>query len=547
MPTIMETKQPIDHPAWLHFLLSAACAVAAWFLWPLGQRREEWLTIIALVLGLCSLKYVLSGFASWDRKVIRRRIEDSLDEAGDQHGTSHWASLEEVKKVGLLKRDGLFIGALNKKDLFYRGETHLLTIAPPGAGKGTCLAIPNLLNYPGSIIVTDPKAELYCTTARHRREKLGHEIIVLAPWAEKMSAELECEVPDHGFNPLSILKDGPDIKDDAELISSLLLPGKAGMGASDEFWNDAGQTLLTAFILFLHSRYETFDLPLLRKQLLSQPELLFHKLDDMAHSPDFQGVLAELGGKLLGTLKHAPQQFEGAMGTAQKALRIYDPVGPLARHVSRGTVDFAALKETPKTIYLIMPSDRIGTHAAWLNMVISLAIELVGRDRSNRRVLFLLDEFANLGYLPNVLRGMAQYRGQGVQVWSIIQQISQLERLYRREGMREVIGMSEVVNTFGIWEPDTLKMVSSWLGNQTLREVRQNIDRRAGGGIPSMSLNASDHGAPLLRGDDIRTMPSDEQLIFYKNLPPIRAQKVSYLRRASWRRNADPNPCFRKS
>lgn len=543
----MNSNVSPERPFWLHFILGGALYWGALALWPHSQQGHDAAGIAAAVLCLLSFKHFVSGVVAWLGRLRRRRAERRAARPDIQHGQARWASVRDVKKAGMLKSEGLFLGRLKGRDLYYPGETHLLTIAPPGAGKGVCLAVTNLLLSKISMVVTDPKGELYAMTARHRREALGHKIIALAPWAAKMSDELEIRIPDHGFNPLSVIAPGPDIKDEAELCSSLLLPGKARMGASDEFWNDGGQTVLTAFMLYLAERYESFDLPMLRRQLLQAPEELFEVLDEMSRSPAFGGCLQEYGGKLLGALKNAPQQFEGWLGSAQKALRIYDSLSPLGHHVSREAIDFASLKRVPTTIYLIVPSDRIATHAAWLNLVISLAIELVGRDRSNRRVLFLLDEFANLGYLPNVLRGMAQYRGQGVQIWCIIQQLSQLERLYGREGMREFLGLSEMVNSFGIWEPETLKVISQWLGSKTARQFSQHITPDQDGARFGFNYNAADLGVPLMRPEDIRTMPQGEQLIFYRNLPPIRARKVSYLDRASLRTKADPNPYFRKS
>lgn len=78
---------------------------------------------------------------------------------------------------------------------------------------------------------------------------MGHKIIVLCPWAEKLSRELGIPIPDHGFNPLGIIQPGSDIKDEAELISSLLLPAGANMQPNDEFWIEGGQSILTAFML----------------------------------------------------------------------------------------------------------------------------------------------------------------------------------------------------------------------------------------------------------------------------------------------------------
>ncbi len=579
----------IDRPLWASALCVGALAGVATALWPVGQWGNDWAAFGAALFILFAAKSAVDSFFIWDRRRHRKKIERRAAKIGDQHGKAKWASLKDLKKAGMLKkRGGLFLGRLRGKNIYYRGETHLLTIAPPGAGKGTSVVVPNLLQKPWwliripsklfkaivrclsnrtlrkgfckslrfvqwcisarSMIITDPKGELYFMTAWFRKYVLGHRIIKLVPWAKKMSEELGQEITDHGFNPLSILRvDDPNVKDEAEMLSRFLLPGKAQMSASEEFWNDSGQTILVAFMLYLLIRYKHIDLPLLRKTLLAPPQEIGQSLEEMSQSNAFNGALKEYGGKLLGTLHNASEQFEGAMGTAQKALRIYDSAGPLGAHVSRGTIDFAAMKDRPTTVYLIMPSDRIATHGAWLNLVISLAMEMVGRDRTNRKVLFLLDEMANLGYLPNVLRAMALYRGQGVGVWSIIQQLSQLERHYGKVGLKDMLGMSEIVNTFGVWEPETIKLISEWMGHQTIRDFGQSITPSQEDGRFAAHYNGGDKGMALLRPEDVRTLKSDEQLIFYRNMMPIKAKKVSYLKSWIMRWRADKNPYFRKS
>lgn len=515
-------------------------------LWVSGQAGNDLAAIGAAILGFFAALQFLHGIVATFTYWRRRGIERRASMAGTGHGRARLASLKDVRKAGMLERDGIFLGSLDGRDLYYPGETHLLTIAPPGAGKGACMVVPNLLLCNRSMIVTDPKGELWAMTARHREEVLGHRVMVLCPWADKMGEELGMAIPDHRFNPYSGLKIGPDLKDEIELRSNFALPSRPNMDASSEFFVDGGQSMLTGVTAYLVEKFGSVDPPLLRSHLFQPPERMFEMLDEMAESDALDGAVREIGGQLLGTLKDSGPQFAGILGSAQKALRIYDASSPLGKHVSHGEIDFASFKEIPTTLYIIMPSDRASTHAAWLNMVVSLAMELVGRDRSNRRVTFLLDEFANM-YLPNVLRSMAQYRGQGVQCFCQIQQISQLERLYSRSGMREFLGMSEIVNTFGVWEPDTLDVLSKWMGSRTARQFGQNVTPGVEDGRFGFNYQASDYGAPLMRTEDIRTMRSDEQLIFYRNLPPIKARKVSYLERKSLRKLADPNPYYRMS
>jgi len=408
-----------------------------------------------------------------------------------------------------------------------------------------------LLNYRGSVIVTDPKGELFAITARYREKDLGQKIVVLCPWAEKLSAELDILIPDHGFNPLSFIVPGDDVKDECQLISSLLLPKPANMKAEDDFWIDGGQTILTACLLHLASDIEKhgpLTLPRLRQYLHLPPEEMTGLLYAMSQNTAFGGCIQEYGAALLGTMERGPKQFEGTLGTAQKALRIYDSLSPLGRHVSEGSLDFKSLKEEPTTVYLVMPSDRSITHASWLNLVISLAIESVGRDRSNRRVLFLLDEMANLGYIPNILRGMAQYRGQGVQIWSIIQQISQLEKLYGKDGWQQFIGTCELVNAFGVWDPETINLISKWLGQNTVRNYSYNVNpAKSHEELSTLAYATADKGVSLMRPEDIRTMPPDEELIFYRNVAPLKAKRVHYYEHPEWNKRAAANPYRRHS
>jgi type IV secretion system protein VirD4 len=384
-------KKPVRYmfPAKVYWGISAASFVALVVLWIEGQYGDDFCGSISLFFYPLGVWHILKGYAAHDQQTDEKALRDLVYNPTFTDGKAQFAKNEDLKKMGLDKSSGLFLGSLNGQDVYYPGETHLLTIAPPGAGKGTSIVIPNLLTYPGSVIVTDPKGELFAITARHRREKLGHKIIVLCPWARKLSAELGIEIPDHGFNPLNIIQPGSDVKDEAELISSLLLPGSANMKTEDEFWIDGGQSILTAFMLHLKSQEETMGpltLPLLRQQLHLPPDEMTAVLFAMSKSESFGGCIREYGGKLLGTAERSPKEFEGLLGSAQKALRIYDSISPLGKHVSHGDIDFKALKREPTTIYLIMPSDRAHTHAAWLSLVMALAIELVGRERIKVRL-----------------------------------------------------------------------------------------------------------------------------------------------------------------
>lgn len=521
-------------------------------LWPMSQQGDGAALIFAVLGGFIVIGMFFKGLQAWDLKAQKRREKKEATTPSDTYGTAKWASKRDLKREGFFRPSGLFLGYWKRKSklLWSPVQTHSLTLAPSGLGKGTGNVVPSALNWALSCVILDIKAEIYAMTHRYRRDVLGSDIVCLAPFAAKMSRELEIEITDSGWNPYANIDPASDeIHDELMLISASLLPGKANMSASEEFFNRSARNILTFFALYLFSRGvpERVTLPAIRHLAMQPMAKLEQIFMEAAASNAFSRLLAEYGGKLSTTFELAPEEASGGLSTVQGALELYEPHGPMGRHVSKGGFDFTKIKDTPTTVYIIIPGDRIQTHAAWLNMVLNLAIEFTCRIRSNDKVLFLLDEFQNAGYLPNVLSAMAAYRSAGLMVWCIVQQLSALERLYGRTGLADFLGLFECVNAFGIWEPQTITAISNWMGQGTVKDFGQNIrEKDHGGNDFDFSYGASNRPKPLMRPEDIRGMRSTEQLIMYRNCPPIRANRLSYLAHREWRRWADPNPYHRK-
>jgi hypothetical protein len=111
--------------------------------------------------------------------------------------------------------------AWGKTPVRYKGDAHLITIAPTGSGKGRSAIIPNLLIYNGPIIVIDPKCENYAVTAE-RRKAIGHKVIVLDPF------KIQTNMGDR-LNPMDIFDlVNSDIDSDAQMLAELLSEGNRG-------------------------------------------------------------------------------------------------------------------------------------------------------------------------------------------------------------------------------------------------------------------------------------------------------------------------------
>jgi type IV secretion system protein VirD4 len=160
------------------------------------------------------------------------------------HGSARWATPDEIAGAGLAAPEGIPLHSLDLGNgvlvpLRYRGNRHLVTVAPSRSGKGATSIIPTLLEYPGSALVIDPKGQNAAVTAR-RREELGQRVLILNPFGVH-------GLPQSAFNPLSILDAGsPDLaRDTAVLADALIVYG----GHGDSHWTDSARELVQALLL----------------------------------------------------------------------------------------------------------------------------------------------------------------------------------------------------------------------------------------------------------------------------------------------------------
>src|SRR5271170_4794674 len=139
----------------------------------------------------------------------------------------------------------VFVGALGNRLIGVHDDRHIMTVAGSRAGKGVSTIIPNLIEYPGSVLVIDPKGE----NARHTRnrrgngsravkESLGQDVFVLDPFG--VSGH-----PTASFNPLSMIGGATPVDDAALIAEALVIPEH---GEARHF-GDAARNFLRGLIL----------------------------------------------------------------------------------------------------------------------------------------------------------------------------------------------------------------------------------------------------------------------------------------------------------
>ncbi|SHF68351.1 type IV secretion system protein VirD4 [Litoreibacter ascidiaceicola] len=480
-----------------------------------GESAWQW-----LVFGPFIFIGGVFGFRYW-------RMTSGADAyfglTGDSHGSARFASRKELKK--LQGGDGLLIGRNpgTGRLLRYDGPAHLITLAPTRAGKGVGTVIPNLLAVDRSVLVIDPKGE-NARIAGEARRRFG-TVHVLDPF--EVSGQ-----PSAAYNPLDRLTpDSLDLGEDAASLTEALVMDPPGQ-VTEAHWNEEAKAILGGLIMFCvcHEDRDRRSLATVREYLTLPPDRLKALLELMQDSDAAGGLIARAANRFLGK---ADREAASVLSNAQRHTHFLDSPR-IARCLARSDFAFSDLRHRITSVFLVLPPNRMDAYSRWLRLLVSQALQDIARDaeasvgsqgasqRLKTPVLFLLDEFAALGRLEAVERAMGLMAGYGLQLWPILQDMSQLRDLYG-DRANTFIANAGVQQVFGVNDFETAKWLSQMIGQET---TGYQTDSYKPGDNPSFSNNLT--GRDLLTPDEIMQMPPDLQLLRVQGQPSALAQKLRY-------------------
>jgi type IV secretion system protein VirD4 len=225
---------------------------------------------------------------------------------------------------------------------------------------------------------------------------------------------------------------------------------------------------------------------------------------------------------------------------------------------------FEDLKAKKLTVYLILPADRLSTFNRWLRLLIQQAITVNARniaEKPDKPILFLLDEMPTLGKLPSVEQAYGLMAGFGMQLWGIVQDLSQLAKIYGEHGWQTFVSNSGVIQYFGSRDKMTAEYFSalcgvttievhnfSWAFGQALSYATSfSHSTGQGGGSTSSGHSTTDSSnwsrtqgsseaqRQLAYPDELMVLKGNQQIIFVENLDPILAEKLLWYKDANLR------------
>jgi type IV secretion system protein VirD4 len=454
-------------------------------------------------------------------------------------GSAQWATPALLQQRRMVGEQGLALGYFGAGEgrlpLHYTGDRHLLTVAPTRAGKGVSAIIPNLLSYRGSALVIDPKGENAMISALRRGrgdpargiEGLRQRVHVVDPWGLVTAVT---GTPAACFNPLDWLDpDSPDLGENAMMLADSLVVPAPGRGEG-AFWDEECKALLMGLILHVATdpaEAGRRHLGRVRDLLLlpqDEFDLMCVRMESSSHP-----IVAGTGAR---TRSKDAKLLSNVLASAQSHTHFLDSPR-LRASLSRSDFRFEDLKREPTTIYLVLPADRLGTFGRWLRLMIQQAITVSARNIAATPalpILFLLDEMAALGRLTMVEQAYGLMAGFGMQLWGIVQDLSQLHAIYG-DSWQTFIGNAGVLQYFGSRDKMTAEYFSALCGEATVPTLTSSITQALSGKGESSNSTSHNHGEAqrkLIMPDELMRVNSDVQLILVENLDPIAGRKIEW-------------------
>ena len=361
------------------------------------------------------------------------------------------------------------------------GDSHLLTIAPPVAGRARACVIPNLLTYPGSVVVVDLTGAAYRTTARARRE-MGQTVVRLDPF-HVIDQESD------SLNPLDLLSglEGPALESCCQDVAALL----KGVRSFTDVWENTAFGLLSGVIGYIASVPE--------KNKFSDLYSTFHS-DDVVYN--LAVVLDTIGkripkmsySEIASWLQRADAERSRVLTSVTSQLKLLmtqDSQQALGKSTF-SLADFADGK--PFSIYIMIPPSKFPLHSSLLRVWIGTLLHCVIRRREHHTppALFMLDECAKLGYFQELDAAIQSGPGAGLRIWTFWHDLQQLRSHFPASWL---MSNSNVLQAFGVRDFTSSAELAALLG---------------------------------VKPDDIRSLANDEQIVSLHGVPS-RLKQLDYL------------------
>ena len=462
---------------------------------------------------------------------------------GMEYGTARWGTPTDIKPFidpvfennVLLTQTERLMMSNRPKDPKNARNKNILVIGGSGSGKTRFFAKPNIMQLHSSYVITDPKGSLICEVGQLlQRAKYRIKVLNTINFSKSMH-----------YNPFAYLRSEKDI---LKLVNTIIVNTKGeGAQSAEDFWVKSERLFYSALIGYIF-----YEAPEEEKNFTTMLDMINAseaKEDDSEFQSPVDLMFARLEEK---DPEHfAVRQYKKFLLSAGKTrasilvscgarLAPFD-IRELRELMEYDEMELDTLGDRKTALFLIM-SDTDSTfnfviailQSQLFNLLCDKADDVYG-GRLPVHVRCILDEFANIGQIPQFDKLIATIRSREISASIILQSQSQLKAIYR-DNADTIVGNCDTMLFLGGKEKTTLKEISEILGKETIDSFNTSENR---GKEISHGLNYQKLGKELMTQDEIATMDGGMCILQVRGIRPFFSKKYDITKHPNYKYLSD--------
>ena len=461
---------------------------------------------------------------------------------GMEYGSARWGGAEDIKpyidpvfenNVLLTQTERLMMSSRPKQPKYARNK-NILVIGGSGSGKTRFFVKPNLMQMHSSYVVTDPKGTLVLETGQ-MFQRAGYRVKILNTINFSKSMK---------YNPFVYIHSEKDV---LKLVNTLIANTKGeGEKSAEDFWVKSERLFYTALI-----GYIWYEAPAEEMNFTTLLEMI-NASEAREDDPEFQSPVDLMFERLeqKDPDHFAVRQYKKFLLSAGKTrssiliscgarLAPFD-IREVRELMEDDEMELDTIGDEKTVLFLIM-SDTDTTFNFILAMLQSQLINLLC-DRADDKyggrlpvhVRLILDEFANIGQIPNFDKLIATIRSREISASIILQSQSQLKAIYKDAA--EIISDNCDSVLFLSGRGKNAKEISDALGKETIDSFNTSENR---GSQTSHGLNYQKLGKALMSEDEIAIMDGGRCILQLRGVRPFFSEKFDITKHPHYKYLAD--------
>lgn len=471
---------------------------------------------------------------------------------GKEYGTGRWGTRKEMKKFRNKKKfsDNLILGEGCYKN-FYEGKNprlnrnnNVIVVGGSGAWKTTSYIMSNIAQMNSSFVLTDPKGQTVHRVGK-MLERDGYKIKVV---------DFDTLTNTDHFNPFAYVNDEITLK---KVINALIEATNADHEKKGEpFWDRSEEMLITALFAYLYYRYRGTDtikgdgvMPSL-DQIGTLIRLLKRENKDVESPLEFmfKNFAEEFGTDNYAYLQwqNFLRNFEGKTRDSVLAITItrfslFD-LAQVRDFIKDDNLEIEKWVDEKTAVFLKIP-DMDDTFNFLPLLIFLLAFRTLEHKIDNELggkatvpIQFLMDEFANLGKVPNIKQALSVFRSRQMSITIMLQNVNQIIEMYKDSWKSFFGNCDSWVYLSGSTEPETQKLFSETGGKKTIY-----IKERERGGF----TRSKPHGREVITVSEVGELDRLHSLVKIASVPMFKVPKFNYTKHPKAKefghKEGDPN------